>query len=183
MAAKLQRQAVVTQEAWDAYRLVAKGGLLAAVFVLSPDEQQVSLKATVQNSPGCWHDFTAQFDPQEVAWAALMLPYSTDTGGLRSKLLFLSWAPDSLRRATLKESARVKSSAVFQIGDLAGAAKRDGGRAVQANGREDLDLENVLAVAAKFERDTVVWESVLGLLERPAGTEMVADDGETPMQV
>jgi hypothetical protein len=105
-------------------------------------------------------DFVKQFDPQQIAWALMLLPYRTTNGGIRNKLLFATWVPDTLSRATFKETIRLKSSAVFFSAGLKKAAARDGAKMYQANDPSDLKVHAVLDTVAKFERDPIDVASV-----------------------
>ena len=99
--------------------------------------------------------FETLFDSQHIAWAAVNFPYKTLNGGLRNKLLFATWVPDTLRRDTFKETIRLKSSAVFFGESLKKAAVTDGAKHYQANHPSDLEVAAVLSKVAEFERDPV----------------------------
>lgn len=101
-----------------------------------------------------------QFDPQQIAWAVILFPYTTTSNGIRSKLIFATWVPDTLKRGSFKETIRLKSSAIFFGGELKKAAARDGAKQYQANGPSDLGVRDVLSTVSKFEHDSIDMASI-----------------------
>eukprot|EP00056_Hartaetosiga_gracilis_P018954 m.12476 g.12476 ORF g.12476 m.12476 type:complete len:169 (+) comp7222_c0_seq1:99-605(+) len=159
-SAQVAHPPVITEEVWEAFKAVGKGTLLAAVFELNEEETELVLKTTVENNDGAWTELEKAFDPQQPAWAAISFPYKTTSGGIRSKFMYLSWAPDSLKRATFKETIRVKSIGIMQLGELSQAFAASGAKRIQANDLSDLEIDSVLSVAAKFERDEIDKSSI-----------------------
>lgn len=164
--AKIITPPTVSDATWAAYATVTKGKAFAAVFALDADESEIIVKATVEASPsgGQWPALRQNFGPQEVVWAAISFPYTTSSGGQRSKFLFVTWVPDTLTRSTFKETVRLKSGGVMLAAELHQAAARDGGKKYQANGDADLEIWEVLKTVAKFERDGVDRASIEALL-------------------
>ena len=106
----------------------------------------------------------AQMPAQDLCWIVLSVPYTTTSGGLRSKACLVSWCPDGLQRSTFKEAVRVKTSSVLFGAALAKRATRDGAVRVEAHDAEDLALETILERVARFERDAIDHDSVSHLL-------------------
>lgn len=95
---------------------------------------------------------------QEPRWLVLNFPYRTTSGGRRNKIALVSWCPDTLTRPTMKESARIKMSAVTCFGSVKRACK-GADCSIQANDLEDLSWSAVLAKVSRFERDAVDFEA------------------------
>lgn len=53
---------------------------------------------------------------QHTRWSVLNIPYTLVTGAKKSKIVFVSWVPDTIHRASFKDSARVKSFGVMAMG-------------------------------------------------------------------
>eukprot|EP00055_Hartaetosiga_balthica_P005886 m.17907 g.17907 ORF g.17907 m.17907 type:complete len:169 (+) comp4857_c0_seq1:174-680(+) len=159
-ATSISRPPVISEEVWAAFKAVGHGDLLAAVFQLNDDETKLVLKDVVDIKDGAWPSLEALFDPQQPAWAAICFPYTTMSGGIRSKFMYLSWSPDTLTRPTFKETIRVKSIGIMQLGELSEAFATAGAKRIQANDQADLEIENVLSIAAKFERDEINRDSI-----------------------
>ena len=127
-------------------------GALLAVLVRGAD-----VEAGVENPqtfrPGEWAALVGAFPVDDVAWTMLHVPYTVGNGGgARSKLVFVTWAPDTIQRATHRETIRVKSSAHTSVPRvLSDAVKTLGTLPYQANDRDDLDAGTVVRRAARFE--------------------------------
>ena len=96
----------------------------------------------------------ANLPDQDPRWLVLNFPYMTTYGGRRNKVALVSWCPDTLTRQTMKESARIKMSAVTCFGTVKKAFK-GADCSIQANDIEDLSWSAVLAKVSRFERDAV----------------------------
>jgi len=80
------------------------------------------------------------------------IEYTTKSGFARSKLVYVTWIPDTISRATFKESARVKSTGLLQSGVLRSAFKGVGSY-VEANQPDELEIGNVLERIARRDRE------------------------------
>ena len=58
------------------------------------------------------NEHLAYLDPQNLAWFVMNVDYRTTDGGVRRKVVVMSWVPDSLQRethkATIKEKVMVR---------------------------------------------------------------------------
>ena len=81
---------------------------------------------------------------QEPRWIAANIRYKLKNGGERSKVAIITWVPDTITRATLKESARVKMMALNYSGMLKKACK-GWQYQIQANCIDLATLSNKLA--------------------------------------
>jgi cofilin len=144
----------------------------AVVFRLTNDEFMIVVDQTIPASAP-FSEFRASFPDQDIRWALVDFPYRTTSGGIRSKLTFITWVPDTLRRETFRESVRVKSTGVI----MSGVLLRDMRAVVckmQANDQDDLAPRTMLDKVSKFDRDTVDLASVNDLLHL-TGAEMLSE--------
>eukprot|EP00457_Paulinella_chromatophora_P017574 gb/GEZN01018648.1/.p1 GENE.gb/GEZN01018648.1/~~gb/GEZN01018648.1/.p1 ORF type:complete len:193 (+),score=27.20 gb/GEZN01018648.1/:109-687(+) len=141
--------------------LVKKEKLLAVIYGLSEDEKRLVVYSQIP-AGHAWSEVVAAFPNNHIAWAVVGLPYRLVNGGRRHKCMFVKWSPDDLKRASFKESVRLKTIATFFGGLLQDAG--DGFVQYQANSRADLSAEMLLQKASKLEREPVHENSLLALL-------------------
>eukprot|EP00727_Mastigamoeba_balamuthi_P009653 m51a1_g531 putative actin depolymerizing factor (163) ;mRNA; r:372475-373072 len=148
----------------SAFRSVKKGQAMAAVFGLSGDESSIVLHSVLpRNSP--FAEFESLFPDNDIRWAVLGVRYLTKCKGIRGKLLWVSWAPDTLRRASFRESARVKSSALSAPSSFLSDIRADLSTVMQANRPDDLSSANIFERASRFERDEIDRDSIAAFVD------------------
>ena len=94
-------------------------------------------------------------DDQNPSWIIYSVPYLTINGGKREKLIQINWIPDSIKRETFKESAKVKMHAVAQSGKIKKIVEGVPFM-YQANSRNDLEFDLLLSKVSRFERDPIL---------------------------
>lgn len=93
------------------------------------------------------------FPDQEIRWAVLNVPFKVVGGGVRERVVFVRWCPDSLQRENHKKTIQAKSFAVMFCGELAQRATKLGATLIEANSVDDLQLDAVIAKLTKHERE------------------------------
>jgi hypothetical protein len=134
------------------------------------------LESVYNSSQQSYSEFLSQFPAQgsamhgtcllmstEIRWAILDFPYLTLNGGRHSKLTFISWVPDDLRRPSMRETIRIKSTGVFCSGVLRSQMKSFD-CIYQANCIDDLQRTNILDKVFRFERDPIDNASIDALI-------------------
>lgn len=138
-----------------------KSRLLCGVFGLSADDSEIVVIGTVKLSdPAPWQAFAAMLPPQSTRWALVTLPFSTASGGQRSKLVYINWVPDTLERASHKATIQAKSNALMFGAPLAAQAAVDGAVMHQANSVDDVLVDAILTRASAREIEAVDLNSV-----------------------
>ena len=108
----------------------------------------------------CWANMLKLFPEQEIRWALLNVPYKVVGGGVRERVAFVRWCPDSLQRESHKKTIQAKSNAVMFCGELAQRATKLGATLIEANSIDELELDAVLAKITKHEREPLDPSSV-----------------------
>ena len=124
------------------------------VFKLSDDESHVGVHFTAAKGAHTYEEMLSFFTEQEPCWAVVNIRYMTVSGGKRCKAVLVSWIPDTLRRDTMRESARVKMQAVTVSG-LLKAAFKGIPCFVEANSKDEASHAEVLARASRHELDRI----------------------------
>jgi len=124
------------------------------IFRLSEDESHVGVHFTAAKGAHTYEDMLSFFEEQEPCWALVNIRYMTVSGGKRSKAVLISWIPDTLRRDSMRESARIKMQAVTVSG-LLKASFREVQCFVEANSSDEASHAEVLARASRYELDPI----------------------------
>ena len=91
-------------------------------------------------------------DSKKFFLKVLDVRYKTKQGADRSRVVMITWSPDSLQRETHRETARAKSNAQTHVGALKTACK--GVTCfVEAHDFDDLALENLFTRASLRDRE------------------------------
>eukprot|EP00026_Physarum_polycephalum_P014964 Phypoly_transcript_15538.p1 GENE.Phypoly_transcript_15538~~Phypoly_transcript_15538.p1 ORF type:complete len:169 (+),score=18.95 Phypoly_transcript_15538:213-719(+) len=120
-------------------------------FRMSDDESQLIVDQHGARD-STYESLLAALPTQYPCWVLLNFDYRTARGP-NSKLMFIMWVPD-IKRATLKEAARVKFMGVLYSSLFKPIFKAVSGN-IQAHNLADMEWENVLQKASKFELDPV----------------------------
>ena len=94
---------------------------------------------------------------QSPCWMTMKISYETKDGGKRDKTTMISWIPDTIRRDTLKEAARVKMVALGCASTLKKGLKGVS-CFIEANSIYELDFDYLLEKASKHERESIVYQ-------------------------
>ncbi|XP_065192596.1 uncharacterized protein LOC135823675 [Sycon ciliatum] len=160
---ELQKDPVVHEDVWESIKSVTNAKQFAAVFRLTEDESEIIPETSFDWADGgLWPKLLAHFSPldQDIRWAVVNLPYTTDSGGKRNKVVFITWVPDTLTRKSMRESVRVKFNGVQFGTPMRKQASKSGASLYQANDLDDLTLDSVLSKVTRFERDEINKESL-----------------------
>eukprot|EP00039_Didymoeca_costata_P014252 m.228368 g.228368 ORF g.228368 m.228368 type:complete len:169 (-) comp15976_c1_seq38:360-866(-) len=97
-------------------------------------------------------------------WVVVNLPYQLASGREKSKIFLICWVPDTIKRATLKQSATAKTYGIMAMQDLKPRFE-EVSFVLQANNKYDLDLSEVLQRCARYESDAIDLETSLERLQ------------------
>eukprot|EP00026_Physarum_polycephalum_P018079 Phypoly_transcript_19524.p1 GENE.Phypoly_transcript_19524~~Phypoly_transcript_19524.p1 ORF type:complete len:169 (+),score=24.03 Phypoly_transcript_19524:96-602(+) len=144
---------VVSPEVIESYKAMERNSPYRwTTFKMSDDENQ--LLVDQHGAPdSTYASLLAALPAQEPRWVLIHFEYRT-TRGPSSKLMFVTYVPDSITRSTYKEAARIKSKGVLWATVLKPILKAVSGN-VQANDIADMDWQAILQKAARFELDPV----------------------------
>jgi Cofilin/tropomyosin-type actin-binding protein len=132
-------------ETFDNFKL-GKAGSSYLVFKLMGDGN-IDIAKRGPETPVSWDELTKdECLPGEPCWIAYHFGYQTD-GGKRSKLMLVQWIPSD---------CGIKQKMVYAMWSNTVKQTLNGiACVVQAGGVSDLDHEEVLEKASKFERDAI----------------------------
>merc|ERR1711964_1741 len=103
-----------------------------------------------------YEEFLKEFPDNEIRWAIVDVKYSTVDGGKRNKVAFITWVPDSLTRATFRETIRVKSNGVM-FSSLLKKPCKGYTRVIQANDLDDLEERAVIEKVSRTDTVRAVF--------------------------
>eukprot|EP01113_Clastostelium_recurvatum_P028157 TRINITY_DN3408_c0_g1_i5.p1 TRINITY_DN3408_c0_g1~~TRINITY_DN3408_c0_g1_i5.p1 ORF type:complete len:165 (-),score=21.52 TRINITY_DN3408_c0_g1_i5:86-580(-) len=146
----------VSEECVQMYRYIQRGQRYRWITFKLNDDQTSIVVDCVGDTHSSFSSFMDSLPSQETRWCLFDIQFrSLDT--TRSKLMFITWVPSTIRRDTLKETARVKFNGVFWSSTL----KKEMPAVVcsyQASDASDLAWDNLLSKACRYEKDPVDLE-------------------------
>eukprot|EP01113_Clastostelium_recurvatum_P043079 TRINITY_DN7068_c0_g2_i3.p1 TRINITY_DN7068_c0_g2~~TRINITY_DN7068_c0_g2_i3.p1 ORF type:complete len:158 (+),score=23.25 TRINITY_DN7068_c0_g2_i3:104-577(+) len=143
----------VSDECIHMYNAIQKGQHYRWVTFKLNDEGTEIVVDRYGDSDSTFSSFMGSVPAQDTRWCLFDLQFRT-LSTTRSKLIFVTWVPDSITRGTLKEAARVKTNGVLWTGTM---KKLMPGVVcmLQANDVSDVAWESMLARACRHEKDPI----------------------------
>jgi len=151
----------VQERALEEFERVRNGELLAVVYKLSDDETEFQVDRTLSRR-SAYSAVPRLFPADHIRWCALNVRF-TCGGGQRSKLVWLSWSPDTLQRPSMRESARLKMAAITAAAPFLASPRVGKGTfslITQANCTDDLALDTIVRRVSRHEREPVDPQSI-----------------------
>eukprot|EP00927_Polykrikos_kofoidii_P057589 TRINITY_DN51739_c0_g1_i1.p1 TRINITY_DN51739_c0_g1~~TRINITY_DN51739_c0_g1_i1.p1 ORF type:complete len:178 (+),score=26.39 TRINITY_DN51739_c0_g1_i1:101-634(+) len=162
--------AVLDDPEMVSFELVKACRLRAAVYTLKPaategDDERIAVTYEVPVYGATWEEIMQLFDPNDIAWAVVNFQFTVEGGDRYEKLALITWAPDSMRRGSMLETARRKSAAVLLANHFRVPLTGEALFYIEANDKDDLMLEGLVAKVSRFIRQPVDEESVRAFAE------------------
>jgi cofilin len=129
------------------------------IFRLSEDEREIVVEHAGPRT-ATFEDFEGYFPTNDIRWAVYDVRYQTLSGAQRSRVVFITWVPDTIQRDTFRESARVKSNGLTHSHPLKSSFEGVA-CSIQANAPGDLTLSGFLERASRTDREPADPSSVL----------------------
>jgi len=128
-------------------------------IVLHLNNNKIQVEKILNEKDCTYNSIIESLPDNDTRWLLINIKYRTMDGGERTKLTFVAWIPDSIRRVSLKESARVKTNGLFYSQCLKPLFPNVI-CFITANDFDDMKLDAIIQKASKYERERVNYNSI-----------------------